>query len=268
MANRNNPTVKARVLFTEAEVASLRKDPVLRDNLLARIGDEIDADALPPGLLGRVGDLLRERGSLERAKACYEQLVLRYPKSMYSDFGYVGLGELSYLAGDYDAAMVHFTNAIDRAGARFKLLEATLGRAKTLLASNRLDPARELFEQIAGNRSWRGEATAQSIYSLGEILIKRGGPSDLAQAQAHFQRVYISYRKFTPWVARAYLSSGQTFEKLGKPAEALATYREMLRDERLTAFPETGRARERIAVLELLIPSAPAAAVSSTGGAS
>jgi TolA-binding protein len=271
--NYNQPTVKARVLFTEAEVASLRKDPVLRDKLLARIGEEVSPEALPPGLLGRVGDLLRERGNLDRARGCYDQLVLRYPRSMYADFGYVGLGELAYLAGDYESALVHFTNAIDRAGARFKLLEATLGRAKTLLASGKLDSARELFEQIAGNRSWRGEATAQSIYSLGEILLKRGGPNDLAQAQAHFQRVYISYRKFTPWVARAYLSSGQTFEKLGQQKEALATYQEMLRNrDRFESYPELKRAEERVKVLELLVPATPAApasvATTTPGGAS
>lgn len=267
---RNQPTVKARVLFIEAEVASLRKDPVLRDKLLSRIGDEIAPEALSPGLLGRVGDLLRENGKLDRARACYDQLVLRYPRSMYADFGYVGLGELAFIAGDYESAMVHFTNAIDRAGARFKLLEATLGRAKTLLADNKLDPAKELFEQIASNRSWRGEATAQSIYSLGEIFIKRGGPEDLAQAQAHFQRVFISYRKFTPWVARAYLSSGQTFEKLGQGKEALATYREMKRDTRLTGFPEYKTALDRLDILEKTLPAEPVqgAPVAATGGAS
>jgi TolA-binding protein len=273
--NYNQPTVKARVLFTEAEVASLRKDLVLRDNLLGRIGEEVAPEALPPGLLGSVGDLLRVRGKLDQAKACYDQLVLRYPRSMYADFGYVGLGELAYLAGDYDNALVHFTNAIDRAGARFKLLEATLGRAKTLLASGKLDNAQELFEQVASNRSWRGEATAQSIYSLGEILLKRGATNDLAQAQAHFQRVYISYKKFTPWVARAYLSSGQTFEKLGQQKEALATYQEMVRNrDRFESYPELKRAEERVKVLELLVPATPApaapAAVATTtkGGAS
>lgn len=266
--NQNQPTVKARVLFTEAEVASLQKDPVLRDRLLSRIGDEVPPEALSPGLLGRVGDLLRERGKLEGARACYDQLVLRYPRSMYADFGYVGLGELAYLAGDYDNALVHFTNAIDRAGARFKLLEATLGRAKTLLAGGKLDAAKELFEQIAGNRSWRGEATAQSIYSLGQILIKRGSSSDLAQAQAHFQRVFISYKKFTPWVARAYLSSGQTFEKLGQTKEAVATYREMKRDVRLTGFPEYKTALDRLDILEKSMPAEPAPAAATTGGAS
>jgi TolA-binding protein len=157
----------------------------------------------------------------------------------------------------------------------FKLLEATLGRAKTLLASGKLDNAQELFEQVASNRSWRGEATAQSIYSLGEILLKRGATNDLAQAQAHFQRVYISYKKFTPWVARAYLSSGQTFEKLGQQKEALATYQEMVRNrDRFESYPELKRAEERVKVLELLVPSTPApaapAAVATTtkGGAS
>ncbi|MET0263512.1 MAG: tetratricopeptide repeat protein, partial [Rariglobus sp.] len=264
--NAQQPTVRARVLFTEAEVASLRKNPALRDELLSKIGDEIAPEALPPGLLGRVGDLLREQGKLDRARACYDQLVLRYPRSMYADFGYVGLGELAYSAGDYENALIHFTNAIDRAGARFKLLEATLGRAKTLLANGRLDAAKELFEQIAGNRSWRGEATAQSIYSLGEILLKRGGQEDLAQAQAHFQRVYISYKKFTPWVARAYISSGETFEKLGQVKEAIGTYQEMIRNrDRFTSYPELAKAEERLRVLQ---QSTGVSATATQGGSS
>jgi tetratricopeptide (TPR) repeat protein len=248
--NRSNPTVLARVLFTRAEVASLRKNPALRDQLIGQIGAGTAAEALSPGLLGVVGDQLLAQGQRERAKACYDQLVLSYPKSMYADFGYIGLAELAYQAGDYDTAMLQFTNAIDRAGARFKLREATLGQAKTLLAQGKLDQAKELFEQIAANKAWRGPATAQSIYALGEILLKRAGPGDLAQAQAHFQRVFISYKKFTPWVAKAYLTSGQTFEKLDKPREALATYREMKRDARLVDFPEYQTGLERISILE------------------
>ena len=270
--NRDNPTVKARVLFTEAEVASLRKNTVLRDQLLVRIGEETAAEALSPGLLGGVGDQLLAQGKTERAQACYDQLVTSYPKSMYADFGYVGLAEIAYQAGDYDTALRQFNNAIDRAGARFKLREATLGQAKTLLAQGKLEQSKELFEQIAGNKSWRGPATAQSIYSLGEILLKRGGPDELAQAQAHFQRVFISYKKYTPWVARAYLSSGETFEKLGKPREALATYREMKRDVRLTNFPEYKTGSDRLDILEKTLPPEPPPAAQSVanqqGGAS
>ena len=272
--NRDNPTVQARVLFTEAEVASLRKNIALRDQLIGQIGAGTAAEALSPGLLGGVGDQLLALGQIERAKACYDQLVLNYPRSIYADFGYVGLAELAYRSGDYDTAMVQFTNAIDRAGARFKLREATLGQAKTFLAQGKLEDAKELFEQIAANRSWRGPATAQSIYSLGEILLKRGGPDELAQAQAHFQRVFISYKKYTPWVARAYLSSGLVFEKLGKQREALATYREMKRDPRLVDFTEYKTVLDRISVLEdwekknPLSPASVVPAANKQGGAS
>jgi tetratricopeptide (TPR) repeat protein len=112
---------------------------------------------------------------------------------------------------------------------------------------DRLDAAQELFEQIAANREWRGEATAESVWSLGEILVRRGGPENLAQAQAHFQRVYLSYRKFTPWVARAYLRSAETFAELGRQPEAVATLREMLRDERLATSVEAAAAHQRLA---------------------
>jgi TolA-binding protein len=255
---RNNPTVKARVWFTESEVASFRKNNALRDELLARIGAEISPEALPPGLLGCVGDLVLEQGNLDQAKALYTTIVARFPRSIYADFGYVGLGELAYRKGEYDTALTQYNNAIDKAGARFKLLDATLGRAKTLFAKGKLDEAKELFQQIATNRQWRGPATAQSVYSLGEILVKRGGRDNLAEAQANFQRVFISYRKYTAWVARAYISSGETFEKLGQLKEALGTYREMLRDKRLTNFPEIEQAKSRISVLELQVPATPA----------
>ena len=263
-ATKDNPTVKARVWFLQSEVASFRKDTALREELFGRIA-QTPPEALPPGLLGCVGDYLMEHDQIDKAKAFYDQIVNQFPRSIYADFGYVGLAEIAYRKGDYDTALLHFNNAIDRAGARFKLLESTLGRAKTLLAKGNLDASKELFEQIASNRQWRGPATAQSVYSLGQILVKRGGQANLAEAQANFQRVYISYRKFTPWVARAYLSSGETFEKLGQLKEALATYREMLRDKRLTDYPETEQARARITVIE---PQVPAEAAPAAGGTS
>src|SRR5690606_23838632 len=130
-------------------------------------------------------------GRREAARACYERIVTAHGRSIFADFGHAGLGELALASGRPAEALDHFNAAIDRAGARFKLREATLGRARALLALGRLDAAQELFEQIAGNRQWRGEATAESVYALGEIRAKRGGRENLAQAQAHYQRVYL-----------------------------------------------------------------------------
>ena len=62
-------------------------------------------------------------------------------------------------------------------------------------------------------REWRGESTAFSVYSLGEIEAKR---NHWAEANAYFQRVYVGYQKFLPWVAKAYIRSGAEFRKTGQ----------------------------------------------------
>lgn len=245
-----SPTARARVLFVQSELAGLRNETVEQSGRLDRIAREFPADALPPGILGRVGDHLLANGRRDEARSLFEHIVTHHQRSIFADFGFVGLGEVALAEGRPLEALKQFDAAIDEAGARFKLREATLGRARALLALRQWEGARELFEQIAGHRAWRGEATAESLYSLGEILAQRGGRENLAQAQAHFQRVYISYRKFVPWVARAYLRSANTFAELGQYAEATATVREMLRDERLGDRPETHEASRRLAEWE------------------
>jgi len=193
---------------------------------------------MSPGILGRVGDHLLAGNRSAKARECFERIVTAFPKSLFADFGYVGLGELALAEGRAAEALRRFDDAIDWAGARSKLREATLGRARALFALERWEEARDVYIAIAANRQWRGEATAESVYTLGEILLRQGGSDHLAQAQAHYQRVYLSYRKYTPWVVRAYVRSASVFARLGRPVEAAATLRELLRDERLAARPE------------------------------
>src|SRR6202008_2119154 len=109
-------------------------------------------------------------------------------------------------------------------------------KAKPLLATDKLDDAKKTFEQVASVREWRGESTAFSVFSLGEIEAKRG---HWPEANAYFQRGYVAYQKFIPWVAKAYIRSGESFEKMGKTQEAANTYRELLRNEKLSSFAET-----------------------------
>ncbi len=63
----------------------------------------------------------------------------------------------------------------------------------------------------------------------------------------------MGYQKFANWVAKAYIRSGESFEKLGKQQEAANTYRELLRlanDKKdLAALPETEEARKKLAAM-------------------
>ncbi len=237
------PAAKARVLFAKSELARLRKDPAEQEKELGEIAATIKPEDLSPALLALVGDSLLGKNDDDRAAAFFQALMDDYPKSDYLDFAYNGFGQIAFARQDYPKALQFFTDAIDKAGATIKLKDVTLGQAKTLLAMGRLDEAEKLFKQIASTREWRGDATALSVYSLGEIEEKR---SKLPEAIAYYQRVFVAYGRYLPWVAKAYIRSAECFDRLGKKPEALNTYRELLRNQKLSAFPEFEEARKKV----------------------
>jgi TolA-binding protein len=233
---------RARVLFAKAELARLRRQTAEEEKNIAKIA-EFNPDDLSPMLLGRAGDYWFSKQKSDQATAFYQRLMDEYPKSDNVDFAYAGLGEIAFQKNDLNNALRYFTDGTDKIAASYKLKEITVGKGKTLLALNRLDEAKKVFEQVASVREWRGESTAYSVYSLGEIEAKRGR---WAEANAYFQRVYVGYRKFLPWVAKAYMRSAESFEKLGQAQEAANTYRELLRNEKLSGFSEAQEARKRL----------------------
>ncbi len=243
--NDQNGTARARVIYAKAELARLRRQPAEEERDIAKIA-EFKPEDLSPVLLGRAGDYLLGKGKLDQAKPFYDSLMTDYPKSDYLDYAFNGLGEIAFQKKDLQMALRDFTDGTTKIAASQKMKELTVGQAKTLLALNRLDEAKKVFEQVASVREWRGESTAYSVYSLGEIEGKR---QHWAEANAYYQRVYVGYQKFLPWVAKAYIRSGECFEKLNKQQEAANTYRELLRNEKLAAFSETEEAKKRLAAL-------------------
>ena len=237
------PTAKARILFAQSELARLRKDPTGQQKALQDIAANFKPEELSPALLAQVGDYLLAQNQWDKADAFFKYLKETYPKSDYLDYAYNGFGEIAYAHQNYPAALQFFTDAIDKAGATAKLKDVTIGQAKTLLAMGRFAEAKKLFEQIAATREWRGDATAYSIYSLGEIEEKQG---KLPEAIAYYQRVYVAYGRYLPWVAKAYIRSADCFQKLGKKQEAANTYREMLHNDKLSTFPEYQVARKQL----------------------
>ena len=238
---QQSPTAKARILFAKAELGRLRRNPIEEEKNLMGIAATFKVEDLSAVILARVGDLLLAKGQNEKAEQYFQRLKSEYPKSDYVDFAYNGLAEIAYRKGDYSKALSIFDEGIDKGVAGQKLKDFTVGRAKCLLALGRFDDAKKLFEQVASVREWRGESTAQSVYSLGEIEEKKG---NLAEAISYYQRVYVAYGRFLPWVAKAYIRSAECFEKLGKSEEALNTYRELLRNEKLSSFAEYEQARK------------------------
>ena len=236
-----SPLARARVLFAKSELARMRRQIPAQEQNLESLATTFKPTDLDAPLLAIAGDYLMGKGRYEQAAPLFDALMASYPKSDELDYAYNGLGEIAYQRKDYPAALRYFTDAVDKAGAATKLKDVTVGRAKTLLAMGRLDEAQKLFEQVASTREWRGEATAQAVYSLGDIERERG---KLPEAIVYYQRVYVAYQRFLPWVAKAYVASAECFAQLGKSQEALNTYREMLKNSKLQDFAEAQKARE------------------------
>ena len=241
-----SPTAQARVLYAKAELARLRHEPAETGRNLLAIATRFKPAALSPTLLGLVGDALVASGQPDEAASFYQTLLDDFPKDPDVGYAYAGLGEIAFQRKQFDQALGYFGDGVRQGAASSKLKDLTVGQAKTLLALNRLEEAKKLFEQAAGTHAWRGETTAYCVYSLGQIEARQG---HWAEANAYFQRVYVAYQRFLPWVAKAYLGSADSLEKLGKKEGAIKTYREMLRNAKLADFTEAGEARQRLRAL-------------------
>ena len=247
LANAPSPLVNARLRYYQARVLSLSRKSDEAEKIMLALGREMPAEKMSAALLAGAGEALQKSGDASKAAPFFNALLENFPASDYRDYAYVGLGNLALDRNEPEAALKFYNDAINKTGAVHRQREATVGQARSQLALGRLDKAAKLFELIASAKEWRGEATALSLYYLGEIAVKQG---DLPKGIAFFQRVFVSQLRYTEWVAKAYVASGTTFEDLGKKPEAVATYREMLRNEKLKNRPELSIARDRLKALD------------------
>jgi tetratricopeptide (TPR) repeat protein len=210
-----NGTAQMRILFARAWLARQMKEPAKSEKLFAIIIEVAKPEDLSPLLLSTVGDNARSKGDLEKAAACYERLKSLFPDSEFADAAPVGLAEIAFSKEEYDKAMELYDEAIEKYAASSKLLDANLGKAKTLVALKKWEDAKKLYEQISNTREWRGEATAISLFMLGEIEFQQKNP---AGAIPFYQRVFIAHQKWKPWVAKSYLQCAKSFVQLNRPA--------------------------------------------------
>ncbi len=237
------PIAQARLRFAKAELLKLRKRLPEKEKLMMEIATGFKPSDLSAPLLAYTGDFLLSKKEPAKAAPFFRELMENFSKSDFIDFAYNGMGDLAFATGKFEDAFRYYTQGLDDIAPSAKLKDLTVGKARAQLALGKLDEADKAFTQIAAVREWRGEATALAVYSLGEIEMQRG---DWAKAIAYYQRVYVAYRRYLPWVAKAYLRSAECFLKLGKTQEAKNTYGEMLLNEKLKGLPEVREAEQKL----------------------
>jgi tetratricopeptide (TPR) repeat protein len=216
------------------------------EKLFNIIIDVAKPEDLSPLLLSIVGDNARKKGESDKAAACYERLRAIFPTSEFADGAPVGLGEIYYEKGEFDKAIEFFNEATsDKYQGSSRILDATLGKAKTLVKLGKLTEAEAEYDAIARTKEWR-TSWAEALFGLGQI---KEAKKDWAGANAFYIRVFVAHQKYKDWMARAYLQSARCFVLLNKKEEAKKTLDEMLKRTDIKEQPEFKIAQQERAKL-------------------
>ena len=154
-------------------------------------------------------ELLTIQGEVLAAIASWQQLAKNFPSSSHASIARLREGDLERERGAYTAAIV-------------------------------------AYREVLKVRQWRGAAWAEANYKIGLTHFESG---DFSAAFGFCQRVYVLYRAVAEWAAEAYLTSGLALEEMNRSADAVATYQELLADEKLSTQPAANAARERLEAL-------------------
>lgn len=199
-----------------------------------------------PALIDWMAPRLVANHELDLAVFAYKHLIEDFPETDWTPGAMVALGELEQQRGHIEEARARFQTAYDLYPTWTAGGVAAVRLADLAYDAGQFEAAAERYEEVLLVREWRGPLWAEALYKLGRC---REAAGNLEEAFAYYQRVYVLYAHHLTWAAKAYLASAHCLEALNRPAEARATYEEMLGVAALQDLPEIQTARERIAAL-------------------
>lgn len=159
------------------------------------------------------------------ARLAYLRVIQEHPDSESVMDALLALGDLELSQGNYPDAIGYYQSVQDKFPAEPEIVRAVLSQGDAYLKSNQGDLARDTYQKVLDNRDWRGEPHAEALYKIGLSYMDA---NQLELAQTFFERTYIGYGGFPEWAGAAYLQSGHTLERMGKPQDAIRTYDEFL----------------------------------------
>ncbi len=224
-----------------------RSDPTTADQLLVQCAPMADVSEVNPLLLADIADALRRSGKTPEAAQMYRDLVKWNPRAMQKDRSFAALGQIALVDGRDDEALTYFQRFQKETAGSPMFGEILLAKSGLEVKKGDLAAAQATLEAILSDKTTPGKIKAETLASIGDLQMQQGKTSG---AIPYYQKIYIMYGRWSSVVARAYLQSGEAFEKLKDRDAAIKTYKEMIDREELAEFAETKQARERLAKLE------------------
>ena len=234
-----------RILYAQSR-SLLKTAPEQSHALLLEAFQYADVKTTSPVLLVDFANALIESGQEKIGEELLRDTLRWNPRAMQKDRILSSLGDIELRHGKEKKALEFY--------ARFE--KETLGSAifgETMLKQARLLKKRgnttetlRVLEAILAFPAAKGQEKAEALVTIGDIHFANGKPET---AIPYYQRVYVMHGRWKPWVAKAYLRSGEAFEKIKDPTSARRTYHELVSNPELAEFPETETASKHLLAL-------------------
>lgn len=242
---KGQKTLRMRALWAAGN-ALKKSDPDQSRVLMLEAAALANVQTTNPLLLADFAEVLQSAGKSAESVAMYRDLVKWNPRAPQKDRALAALGFAELSGGNEAAALSWFDRYEKETLGSMLVGKVLLAKAGLQQKQGRADDARATMDALLANPLSGGREKAEALYRIGEIHMASGKPQ---LAVPYFQRIYVMHGRWAEWVAKAYVRSGEAFEKLKDADSARKTYQELSGKEELSGFPETARARERLQAL-------------------
>lgn len=246
----NQKTLAMRALWAQSLVYK-KSEPDRARDLLLDAASRADVSTANPLLLADFATALQQAGREEDSEKMWRDLVKWNPRATQKDDAFAALGMIEAKRGNEKAALDYFDRFEKETFGSMIFGKVMLAKANLFIERGDPDAARKALESLLASTYASGAEKAEALYKIGSLYMQE---KKYALAIPYFQRIYIMHGRWTDWVAKAYLSSGEAFEQLNDTIAARKTYEEMGRIEQLQSLPESVKARARLQALGGPVP--------------
>ncbi len=214
-----------------------------RERYMATLRNETNLDLFSPLPLILLAEDSLVRGDVEMPERIAEKFKARFSESELLIDLYNLEAAACLSAKKYDRTIA----LTDEIIARFDT-DPRVGLSRKLQAdafrlSGNLTKAVETYQKIFSTRAGLGSLAPETLYWIGVCKRDQG---EIEKAFAFFQRVYVLYKSHPEWAAKAYEASIDCLQKLGRTAEVVQTWKEMVETPSIRNTPEGLRAAEAL----------------------
>jgi len=239
------PALAMRSLWAQAAAVRMT-DPERSRKLLLEACKFSDVQTTNPRLLADFAEALRESGKARESLQLFRDLVKWNPAAPQKDRALAAMGFAEIGEGNESGALAVFDRFEKESPGSMETGRVLLAKAGIEERRGRKAAARKTLETLLAARTSSGKEKAEALFRIGQIHMAEGKPE---LAIPYFQRIYVLHGRWRDWVAKAYLRSGEAFEKLKDTESARKTYEELVQNEDLSDLPESSAARKRIEAL-------------------